>query len=158
MNEILSQLQEVATTAVSMAIVSVIVLGWSAIKAYISAKITQVQSQTKDEGLKRLLSGVKDICADVSASYDPIVEKLKAASADGKLTEEEINTIQNEARDSSFSIVKNLFTLDTMEKLGITEETIKDLIAKNIESSVQQRKLLKGPNVTVAQEMVEKLK
>lgn len=145
MNEIISQIQEVATTALSMAIVSVIVLGWTAIKSYISAKIDQAQLQTKDEHLKRFLAGVKDVCEDVSASYDPIVEKLKAASSDGKLTEEEINTVQTEARESSFSIVKNLFTLDTLDKLGINEETVKQIISSNIEASVQKRKLLKTP-------------
>ena len=145
MNELLSQLQDIAISALSMAIVGAILMGWTAVKAYIAAKIEQVQAETQDDRLKKILAGVKEICEDVSSSYDPVVEALKKSSCDGKLTADEIASIQTQVRDSSYSIIKELFTLDTLEKLGITEETIKEIIATYIEASVQKRKAAK-PN------------
>ena len=141
MEQLISQLQDIAITALSTAIVGVIVMLWTALKAYISAKIDQVQAETNDDRLKKLLAGVKEICEDVSTSYDPIVEALKAASSDGKLTQEEISSTQSQVRDNSYNIIKELFSIETLEKLGLTEDLIKEIIATNVEASVQKRRL-----------------
>ena len=143
LDQVVSVLKDIAATAVSSLIVGLIIFLWTALKAYIRAKIEQIQSETDNAKMKQFLEGIKLICSDVSASFDPIAEQLKAANSDGKLTKEEIEQLQKDSLSAAICIIKGLFSEELLEKFGITETTMEEWCYREIESSLQERKAKK---------------
>lgn len=143
MSTFLSQLQNIAITAASAAVVALIGIAWKFVKGLISAKIDQVRSETDNQKLKSFMDMLEKICDDVSASFDPVAEKMKALNEDGKLSKEDIEQIQADSQDAALDALNEIFSESTLEALGLTEYTVDQLIARAIEASLQRRKALK---------------
>ena len=109
--------------------------------------LAQKQEEAKNDLAKNAIGGIRQICDDVSASFDPIAEKFKKLSADGHLSQDDIDTLKRDSQAAALELVDELWSIDTLKTLGITEETIRKLIEREIEASLQNRKLLKAKSV-----------
>ena len=145
MSDFLNQLREILVSAAAAAVIGLLTVGTKYLKTLIEAKIAQVKTQTSNDLLSNIMDQISKVCDDVSASFDPIAEKIKAAASDGKLTEDEIADIQSSARDEATIILNDIFSTDTLKSVGITSNILEDLISNAIEASLQKRKLQK-PN------------
>lgn len=140
MSEILTQIREILVSALSVAIVSMIGLGWKYAKSFIDAKINQVKTKTNNDLMDSVLNRIQIVCDQVSTSFDPIAEQFKLAAADGKLTPDEIEDIQHASQDVVSSIIHDLYPDKILEDAGITDNALYELIARGIEASLQKRK------------------
>lgn len=121
-------------------IVTIALVLYLKLKDFIDAKIEEIRIKTVDTKTSKIVYGIKEICSAISTSFDPVAQKLKEASSDGKLTEEDIKMLQDETRAAALNIIKSLYQSNILEGLGVSEENIKALISAEIEASVQRRK------------------
>lgn len=140
MAELINGLKDLLVSALSAAIVSLCIMGWNMLKEFAHAKIAQVKSNTENEKMAAVLNALETICDDVSASFDPVAEELKKANADGKLTKDDIEKLKEDARDAAMLTFTSIFSMDTLRNLGITDDAVKDMVARAIEASLQRRK------------------
>lgn len=122
------------------AAVAVALVSYLKVKDVILAKIEELKTKTDDTMYNKVISSIKNICSTISTSFDPVAAKLKDASDDGKLSEEEITMLQEETRAAAFNIIAEIFPKSTLENLGLNCPTVKSLISAEIEASVQRRK------------------
>lgn len=144
MSTFLSQLQNIAITAASAAVVTLIGIAWKFVKGLISAKIDQVRSETDNQKLKYAMDLLEKICDDVSASFDPVAEKMKSLNEDGRLSKEDIEQLQLDSQDAALNAFKSIFSESTLREIGLDDYVVNDLIARAIEASLQRRKALKS--------------
>lgn len=136
----LEQLQNLAMTALATAVVTIVIGFYKAGMAFLKAKIDQSKQVTDSEQKRAFLEFLSKVCDDVSASFDPVAEKLKMASADGHLSADDINMLKHDSFEAVKDIVEEVYSYDTLEAIGFTPSAIQDMIANAIEASLQRRK------------------
>ena len=99
---------------------------------------TYFKQRTNSGILQRYISLLNSVVCDVVLSLNQTtVADIKAASADGKLTKEEIDSISVQAIES----VKNIIGARGVEVLQLVYEDLDALIANKIERAVGEAKL-----------------
>lgn len=94
----------------------------------------KAQSEKINRYIEQLESTVYDVVMSLNQTT---VEKLKEASADGKLTPEEIDVIKSDARDT----ITKIIGVTGMNLLGLVFEDVDALIASKIERTVKEVKV-----------------
>lgn len=140
MLELLNAIKDVFVTVMTGAIVTILAACGTAFKDFIDAKIAEVKASTENSNKAAIMDALEKVCRDVSASFDPVAEKLKKASDDGKLTEDEIEELKDDAFAAAMMTLSGIFSLETINAAGIDKDTIEDMIKAAIEASLQRRK------------------
>ena len=104
---------------------------------FISVKMDAIKAQTQQDKIDQYIDILNDTVADVVISLNQTtVDSLKAAAADNKLTEEEIEEISNKAIDAVYLILGR----QGRELLQTVFDDLDALIAAKIERAVVEVK------------------
>lgn len=100
------------------------------------AKIRQIKEVTKNQTVKNTLDSIEDTVADVVVYVKTtMVDQIKAASSDGKLTKDEIAEIVSSAKARIFSIVQEDALLILGNVVNDVDAWIENKIEKHVELS-----------------------
>jgi hypothetical protein len=124
----------------AVALVALATMVYNLGKQFVTAKLAQIKSTTKNENVCTAISGIENLCNQVSTSYDPVVEAWKKAAEDGKLTQEEVDNITKMTSDASYKLVDDVMSIETLKSFGLTEDGIRNLIETAIKASVVKRR------------------
>ncbi len=100
----------------------------------LSAKIKQIKQLTKNQTVKNALDSIDDTVADVVVYLKTTtVSQIKEASADGKLTKEEIADIINQAKCRILAIVSEDSLLILQEVVDDVDAWLENKIEKHVD-------------------------
>ena len=139
MKEDLTLMNAVLTAAVPALI---LLLTWVAkyLAALFEAKTNEVQENIKNKKVKEAINIVSEDAINIVLTLNQtIVEGLKAASVDGKLTVEEAAGIKTKA----LNMLKSTLTTDVRDTLGMVYSDIDSYLETVIEKTVVQVKTAK---------------
>lgn len=104
--------------------------------ALLTNKIRLVKKMTKNETVNNALQRIEDTIADVVVfCKTTMVDQIKEASADGKLTKEEIDAIVETAKHRIFTIVKEDSLLILHDVVNDVDAWVENKIEKHVELS-----------------------
>lgn len=136
-SEILELVLSAAVPAVT------ILLTWcaSSLVSFLNTKKEEAKTKTNNETVKTYIDLVADNATNVVESLNQtLVEQLKAASADGKLTAEDATNIKNTA----FTMLVDTLSDDVLEIIGTvfgdTKTYLNNVIEKAVTSSKKDKK------------------
>jgi hypothetical protein len=113
-----------------------------AILAWLSTKLAQlIGAKVKNEYLRGVLARLDDaVFAAVRDVHQVLVEELKAASADGRLTPEERARAKKMAIDKARSYLGTKGLAELCKVLGLDAEGIENLLGTRVEATVHDLK------------------
>lgn len=108
------------------------------VKALIDAKTAEITANIKDTKIKSAISSAEDCVTTVVLEMaQTVVDDLKAKSADGKLTEDEIKAI----KAAAFEKVKKLISGDIYATLSTVFSDVEAWLKCKIEAEVKKLKM-----------------
>lgn len=119
-------------------LLGLVISGIKCAKAYIDAKSAEATANIKDSNIKSALNTVENCITTVVLELSQtVVDDLKASSADGKLTPDEIAKIKSDA----VSKVEALLSTDVSSTLNQVFGDAQAYISSKIEAEVKKLKL-----------------
>ncbi len=107
-------------------------------KSYLDAKTAETTAKINDTNIKNAISSAEDCVTTVVLEMSQtVVDDLKAKSADGKLTEDEIKQIQAD----SLAKIEKLITSDAFNTLDTVFGDAEAWIKSKIEAEVKKYKM-----------------
>jgi hypothetical protein len=117
---------------VQLAILVIPVLG-GFIVALLRAKTAAVQAATKSEEIKKYTGMLSEVVqATVTSLNQTIVEGLKAAHEDGKLTEDEVVELKNMSKRAVLNVMGDKGVAVLHEACGDVEQYVSHLIEQAV--------------------------
>lgn len=100
----------------------------------LNAKIKQIKQLTKNQTVKNALDSVEDTVADVVVYLKTTtVSQIKEASADGKLTKEEITEIVGQAKRRILAIISEDSLLILNDVIDDVDAWLENKIEKHVD-------------------------
>ena len=100
----------------------------------LNAKIKQIKQVTKNQTVKNALDSIEDTVADVVVYLKTTtVTQIKEASADGKLTKDEINDIVGQAKRRILAIISEDSLLILNDVIDDVDAWLENKIEKHVD-------------------------
>jgi hypothetical protein len=113
-------------------------LAWAGVKI-----ATWINAKTKNEYLKGVLLRLNDaVLAAVRETEQTVVTQLKAAAADGKLTDDEKRDVKRAAFESVKAHFGSKGVAEVGQVLGLSEDALEKMIGARLEAAVHDMKLV----------------
>lgn len=125
-------------TGIFGVLIGLVVSGINFAKAYVDAKTAETTARIKNLNVKSAISSAEDCISTVVLEMaQTVVDDLKAKSADGKLTDEEIKQIKAD----TLSQVKTLISTDVYHTLDTVFGDAESWVKCKIEAAVKKYKI-----------------
>lgn len=127
-------------SGVFVALLGLVISAIKYAKTYIDTKTAEVTVKIKDQNVKNAISSAEDCITTVVLKFSQtVVDDLKAKSADGKLTADEIKQIQQ----NSLAEVEKLISSDIFNTIDTVFGDAESWIKCKIEAEVKKLKINK---------------
>jgi hypothetical protein len=138
-NQLLEQITPHIVTALSSILVIIIGYATACVKKYLAEKTAAIQADAKITELDYYLSkGINLIDIAVKATNQSLVDGIKAASADGKISEEEAVAIFNTTRDNIMAAM----TPQIKTSIETIYGDVNNFVKQQIEACVRENRIV----------------
>jgi hypothetical protein len=125
-------MEQIQSALISLAI-AVITAAGGFLLAWLKAKTTEVQARAQNETEQKYIYMLSDVVqTTVTSLNQTVVEQLKKANEDGKLTKEDMENIKNSCVDTVKGVIGDKGMAVLHDALGDAEQYIRDKIEQSV--------------------------